>query len=108
VNLMDESGKIIQTKTTDKLGHFSFENIPGDKNYSVGINEKDPLLKDNPKLFLLNQKEQIVKQIAKNGDYFIFSHLPADLNKLSAIGITDTTKLVAMKGKIVSSTNAGI
>ncbi|MFI5163982.1 MAG: SdrD B-like domain-containing protein, partial [Bacteroidia bacterium] len=105
INLLDENGKIIQTKKSDKSGQFTFENIPSDKNYAVSIDENDPALKKNDKLHLLNSKDQLIKMVAKIGDYFVFQNLSADLNKMSVISATDTTKLIVMKGKILSGTN---
>ena len=105
INLLDSQGKIIQTKSTDYEGNFSFENIQKDKNYSLSINANTLLLKNNLNLFLLNKKAEIIKKIARNGDYFIFANLPADLNKLSSINISDTAALISMKGKILKSFN---
>ncbi|MBI4930340.1 MAG: PD40 domain-containing protein [Bacteroidetes bacterium] len=105
INLMDNKGKIIQSKTTDKSGRFTFENIPGASNYTISIDEKNPSLTNKDRLFLLNQKEEIIKKVAKNGDYFVFENLPVDLNRLGAINTTDESKLIAMNGKLLRSNN---
>ena len=60
------------------------------------------------KIYLVNQREELIKLIAKFGDYFVFEHLPADLNRLSSMQITDSTDLVPMKGRILKGENEGI
>ncbi|MBI4945157.1 MAG: PD40 domain-containing protein [Bacteroidetes bacterium] len=105
MNLVDATGKILQTKTSDKLGQFTFENIPIDNNYSISIDENDPSLLNGQKLCLLNLKNQLIKIVSKNGKYFIFENLPANLEKMSVLDATDTTTPVAMKGKLLSGTN---
>lgn len=107
VILKDETGKVVMEKTTNKSGHFSFEKIPADKNYSLSLKDNDPALTNNRNLFLANQKEEIIKKVEKMADYFIFQNLPADLNTLKAMDMTDSTHLVAMNGKIVKSNNPG-
>ena len=105
VNLLDEKGNVMQKKTTDQSGNFDFENLPSDRNYTISLKENDPALFAKHQVYLVNQREQLIKKLSKIGDYFIFENLPTDLNKLSAIDITDTTKLVLMKGKILKSNN---
>jgi hypothetical protein len=105
LKLEDASGKVLLEETTDRSGNFAFEKIPSDKSYSISINEKDQALKNNSKIYLANQKDEIIKKVEKMADYFIFRNLPADLNKLSAIDMTDSSHLIAMKGKILKSNN---
>ena len=105
MNLLDANGKILQSKTTNKSGQFTFGNIPSDKNYTVSIDENDPALAKKEKLYLMNSRDKLIKMVAKIGSYFVFENLPADLNKMNTINATDTITLVAMKGKILSGTN---
>ncbi|MEK6615077.1 MAG: hypothetical protein AABZ32_03040, partial [Bacteroidota bacterium] len=106
INLLDENGKVIRTKTTDKSGHFSFENLPSDRNYTISIKEDDPSLKGNKNLYLVNQRDELIIKVAKITDYFVFKNLPADLNKLSVMEVTDLAQLVEMKGRLLKSSNA--
>lgn len=108
INLLDESGKIIRSSTTEKTGFFVFENLPADKMYSLSISEKDPNLKEHQNIFLSNEKHKVIKKALKTSEYFIFTNLTPDLNKLSAIDLTDTTKLVPMKGRIMKNLTEGI
>lgn len=108
INLLDESGNIIRSSATDKTGTFVFENLDSDKIYSLSISAKEPSLKEYQRIFLSNEKHEIIKKILKNNDYFIFTNLAPDLNKLSAIDITDTTELLSMKGKILKNFTEGI
>ncbi|TAL57857.1 MAG: hypothetical protein EPN85_13075 [Bacteroidetes bacterium] len=105
INLLDETGKTIQKKTTDKSGNFSFEGLTSDKNYTISIDEKDPAMSDARKLYLVNQRDALIRRVRKLGDYFVFENLPSDLNKLGSIEMTDTAQLVYMKGKVLKSNN---
>ncbi|HEY4800662.1 MAG TPA: hypothetical protein VII99_16400, partial [Bacteroidia bacterium] len=105
LELIDGKGKVLQSKATDQNGKFTFTNIPADGNFTISIKDNDPSLQSNSDLFLKNQKEDIIKKIAKNGDYFVFQNLPADLNKLAPLTVLDSTKIAAMKGRILKSAN---
>lgn len=105
VNLLDESGNIIRKRITEKSGTFRFDSLPSDKNYTIRLNESDAALKGKQNIFLFNERNEIVKKTSKENDHFIFSNLPADLNKLAPIDITDTTRLIAMKGKFLKTVN---
>jgi len=105
MDLLDANGKILQTKTTDKSGQFTFTNISSDRNYTISINENDPAFAKKGDLCLLNSKDQLIKRISKSGRYFVFENLSADLNKMNTINDADNSTLVEMKGKILSGTN---
>ncbi|MFH1005546.1 MAG: hypothetical protein V1781_08685 [Bacteroidota bacterium] len=102
IHLIDENGKIIQTKKSDKTGTFAFENISTEKNYTIRIDEEDPILKKGNNLYLANSNNQLVRVISKVGNYFVFKNLPADLNKLNAMFISND---ISMKGKLLLSSN---
>ncbi|MBI3500648.1 MAG: PD40 domain-containing protein [Bacteroidetes bacterium] len=104
VALLDKEGKVVQSKTTDNTGKFSFDNIDSEKNYTLSIKDSSHAIKNN--IYLLNEKQEIIRTANKVGDYFIFENLPTDLNKLSALSMVDSTRFIAMKGKMLKSTEA--
>ncbi len=106
INLLDSKGQIIQTQTTDQRGDFIFTNLASDENYSISFNEKDPALSTNKKIFLMNDKNTVIKEVSRKADFFVFENLPSELNSLSTLNSTDDSKLVSMKGKILKSSNA--
>lgn len=107
ISLKDGSGNVVQQKKTDNLGNFSFEGLNSDKNYTIAIDENDPAMSSQRKLFLINQREALIRKVSRLGDYFIFENLPADLNKLGALAVEDSTKLVSMRGKLLRSNDPG-
>ena len=104
ISLLDDKGKTIQQKTTDQSGRFTFEHIPSDNNYAISIKDNDPTLHLR-KIYLSNQKGELIRKVEKVGDYFIFQNLPSDLNKLTMLDIADNSELITMKGKILKSNN---
>jgi len=86
VQLVDEKGKVLQTTFTDKDGHFTFNNLPIDKSYTVEVDVTDPKLKYLKKLYLANAKGKIVRTYdLQKDDAYLYHDLPADLNNLSEI-----------------------
>jgi hypothetical protein len=106
INLLDGKGNILQQKTTDKAGNFSFGDIPSDNIYSISINDKGSSPSDKQKIYLINQRAALIRMVSKLGDYFIFENLPVDLNKLSSIDVIDDVPLIEMKGKLLKSIHA--
>ena len=103
VSLLDEKGNVLQKKITDENGNFSFDNLPSDNKYTLSLKDNDPSLFNNHPVYLLNKKEMLIRKVIKLGDYFVFENLPADLNQLSTLDMSDDTHLVAMKGKLLTS-----
>lgn len=86
IQLVDDKGKVLQTTFTDKDGHFTFNNLPIDKSYTIEADVTDPKLKYLKKLYLANSKGKIVRTYdQQKEDAYLYHDLPADLNNLSEI-----------------------
>jgi hypothetical protein len=103
LNLVDETGKVLQTIKPDKNGNFRFENLASERKFTVSIRITDAL-KSFQNVYMVNRKEEMVQKAAKQGDYFVFTNLPVDLNLLSPIETEDKGAIV-MRGKILKSDN---
>jgi outer membrane protein OmpA-like peptidoglycan-associated protein/tetratricopeptide (TPR) repeat protein len=89
VNLTDKNGNIIESRTTDQYGEFSFSNLPLDKTYFEQVDATDPKLRNMNKLFIADSKGNIVRELdMQNGD-FKFEVLPSDRSKMGYLNIYD-------------------
>jgi len=99
VNLLDESGNIIQSTTTNAFGSFVFMNISPDKNFAVTLDESDPQVGSN-KIYFTNKSG---KEIAMGkGGKFKFEILASDTNTLSMLIVEDSQLIVDLKGILFS------
>jgi outer membrane protein OmpA-like peptidoglycan-associated protein/tetratricopeptide (TPR) repeat protein len=108
--LMTQEGKIIQTTTTDNTGFFKFENIINDQFYLVKVDDSDPLLKRQKKLFMADENNRIVKvTVISDKGYFTFENLPSDLTTLKEID-TDEVQLKSklLNGFLVSGIDSSV
>lgn len=95
VNLVDKSGKVVGTATTDEFGNFKFINLPADQNFMVRLNEEDPVLASKD-VFLADGKGRVLATLkAANGKFFRFEFLPSEEKSLSTIYFDDPWLKVA-------------
>jgi len=86
VSIADSKGIIIEKTKTDSSGTFGFKKLSADKNYTLKLNENDPLLSGLKKVYLANEEGKVVKVISiKKGDKGMFKNLPADLMQLAEV-----------------------
>jgi outer membrane protein OmpA-like peptidoglycan-associated protein len=84
INLVDDDGNIIMTTTTDEKGKFAFDNLTADQNYVFTIDEDDPNLNLNSKIYLTNDDGQKVLALNQpEPGMFKFRMLPEE--KISAL-----------------------
>lgn len=93
VSISDSKGIIIEKTKTDDSGMFTFEKLSADKNYTVKLNENDPLLSGLKKVYLANEAGKVVKVLSMNnkGERGMFKNLPADLMQLAEVKETFVT-----------------
>jgi outer membrane protein OmpA-like peptidoglycan-associated protein len=65
LQLVDESGAVARTRTTDENGNFTFRELPSDKNYKLRL-KKVP--SDDMKLLIYDQKGKVVAQLKSGSD----------------------------------------
>lgn len=88
VMLVDESGSVVQTATTDATGGFVFVNLPADKKYMVSLDEKDTKLNAKATYFLADANGKVIgKMMLKNK--YKFEILPTEQRTLSTIYVDD-------------------
>lgn len=85
IELLNDSGRVVKTTTTDASGRFTFKYIISNAVYSLKIN------KAGGKIFLKNSADEVVKETitdkAKNNTHITL--LPVDIKKLGAIFVDD-------------------
>ncbi len=88
VMLVDETGNIYMTTTTDKNGNFSFSKLPSDQNFFITTDSKY----DDLKLLLYNNKDEVIADLKrKEGTAFVFRRVDGRLeNSLTLIQEVDT------------------
>lgn len=103
VNLLNESGEVIQTVFTNAFGAFVFTNLPSEQNFLVKVDEDDTELALNTKIILTNKSGKEMKATASGSrGSFKFSFLASDKNTLKLMAVEDTELRVDFKGKFVS------
>lgn len=103
IMLLTNEGTVLQTTTTDKSGFFKFENILSDQYYIVKVDDEDPVLKKQKKLFMADENNRIVKVtvVSKDG-YFVFENLPPDLKQLDQLELVDEAlRYLIVEGTVV-------
>lgn len=86
ITLLNSNGHVIEKTKTDAVGTFRFERLSADQNYTVKLNENDPLLSGLQKVYLGNEEGKVVKVISiKKGEKGMFKNLPADLMQLAEV-----------------------
>lgn len=102
VNIMNESGEIVQTTTTDDKGQFNFTNLPSDQAYIMSVDEvKDPALAAFGKIYVRNEQGKVVKTLKMGkGGKFEFRVLPLDKTTLGYVYVEDPwLQVLQMKAK---------
>jgi outer membrane protein OmpA-like peptidoglycan-associated protein len=102
INLVNENGDILQSIKTDSRGSFLFTNLPTDKNILFALDENDTRLKEFEKLFLVDSKGNILKEISKSKGVFRFTILPSEEKKFGNVYAEDPELALKRKGLEVS------
>ncbi len=101
VNLVNDKGEILQVTRTDAFGAFKFENLPAEQNVLFTFDENDPQLKNFKKLFLIDTKGAVIKEIVRKNGSFKFTILPSDKQKLGIVYVDDPwLKVLQLKTSI--------
>jgi outer membrane protein OmpA-like peptidoglycan-associated protein len=99
VNLVNDSGAVVQSTTTNAFGSFVFMNVPPDQNFTVTLDDSDPKLAKQ-KIYFTNKSGKEIA-VSKDGK-FRFQILAADTNTLSLLKVEDTQLMVDLKGMLYS------
>jgi outer membrane protein OmpA-like peptidoglycan-associated protein/5-hydroxyisourate hydrolase-like protein (transthyretin family) len=93
VNLVNDSGRVVNSTMTNNNGNFVFKNLEPDKTYAIKVSDSDSRFMGKHKFYLADTTGKIVSITTiddRNGGRFSFSKLPADLTKLSKLDAADT------------------
>lgn len=96
VKLFDESGRAVDSTTTDEAGYFAFKNLSSDKKYMAVIDEDESGMAGGN--YYLAEKDSALKGVTvklPNGK-FAFKNLPLDPNALPNVDPED----IAYSGKL--------
>jgi outer membrane protein OmpA-like peptidoglycan-associated protein len=85
LQLVDESGAVARTRTTDENGNFTFRELPSDKNYKLRLKE---VPSDDMKLLIYDGNGKVVAQL-KSGDDGVFEYRKLDGDQAQG-GLLDT------------------
>lgn len=91
INVLNETGEVIASTTTDERGQFNFVNLPADQAYIMSVeNVADPGLAALGKLYVRDDGGKVVKTL-KMGTTgkFEFRVLPMDLTTLGYVYVED-------------------
>lgn len=105
INLVDENGKVVHSIKTDASGGFLFTNLPTDKNLLFALDEQDTRIKNESKLFLVDAKGNILKEISKSQGAFRFTILPSEEKKLGTVYAEDPLLALKRKDLLVQGEN---
>ncbi|HEX8514791.1 MAG TPA: OmpA family protein [Bacteroidia bacterium] len=89
INLVNEEGEVLRSIKTDKSGGFLFTNLPADKDLMFSVDEKDTKMKEYQKLYLVDAKGKIIKEIGRSNGVFRFKVLPIEENALGVVHAED-------------------
>lgn len=89
INLTNEKGEIIQSTKTNEKGDFVFTNLPADQMMIFALDENDPKLKSSTKLFITDNKGNVIKEFGRSNGKFTFTILPADQKTLGVVYVDD-------------------
>jgi outer membrane protein OmpA-like peptidoglycan-associated protein len=95
INLVNESGEILKSIKTDGSGGFLFTNLPANKDLLFTVDESDAKMKEFEKLYLVDSKGKVIKEISKSNGVFRFTVLPSEENVLGVVHAEDP--LLALK-----------
>ncbi len=111
IMLLDENDNVVATAMTDEKGNFTFENLPGDLNYRIKVDDDSDaaLLAE---ILMADDKgniKRLVKRQTETG-LFEFENLPATKSMLSFLGVEDTELSIdegqmGLIGKLENSDN---
>lgn len=100
VNIVNQSGEVLQGAKTDAAGTFKFSNLKADKEIVFGLDESDPKLKAFNKLYITDLKGNIIKEFTRTNGKFRFTILPSEQNKIGVVYVDDPwLKVLQMKNE---------
>lgn len=101
VSLVDASGKIIRSETTDSDGRFVFRKLNAEENYLIALDENDPRVKEIGKFLLVDEKGHVVKELDfASQKQYRFELLNSEQIALEKIEIKDALFVYDIHGKL--------
>jgi outer membrane protein OmpA-like peptidoglycan-associated protein/tetratricopeptide (TPR) repeat protein len=104
VSLTDEKGNVIKSTTTDNFGNFRFSQLNPEKNYVVSVEETDMPVHVK-KVFVANEKGEIVQRLVFDKGKYKYEVLAAEINTLRILDEEEFSSKIALRGKLYSSIN---
>lgn len=101
INLVNEKGEVLQSIKTDGRGGFLFTNLPANKDLLFSVDENDPKMKEFAKLYLVDSKGNIIKEISRSNGVFRFTVLPSEEKNLGVVYAEDPELALQRKGEML-------
>ena len=89
INMVDKTGAVLQSTTTDGGGAFSFSNLPADQSEMMEVDMNDPRLSKMTKLYVTDSKKTSMRELSLNNGSFKYELLPADKKSMGDIYVYD-------------------
>lgn len=90
IKYVDENGNVLASAITDADGKFKFKGLAYDAVYLLNITVEDGQVKDGQRLFLTDDKGNVIKEITREDDKnFAFEVQPSDEKQLAYIYYND-------------------
>ncbi|MGZ3864223.1 MAG: OmpA family protein [Bacteroidia bacterium] len=90
INYVDENGNILASAITDADGKFKFKGLAYDAVYLLNITVEGGQVKDGQRLFLTDEKGNVVKEITREDEKnFVFEIQPSDEKQIANIYYDD-------------------
>ncbi|MGZ4040438.1 MAG: OmpA family protein [Bacteroidia bacterium] len=90
IKYVDENGNVLASATTDAEGKFKFKGLAYDAVYLLNITVDDGQMKDGQRLFLTDEKGNVVKEITREDNKnFVFEIQPSDEKQVAYIYYDD-------------------
>ncbi len=89
INMVDKTGAVLQSTTTDGGGAFSFSNLPADQSEMMEVDMNDPRLSKMTKLYVTDTKKTTRRELSLSNGSFKYELLPADKKSMGDIYVYD-------------------
>jgi outer membrane protein OmpA-like peptidoglycan-associated protein len=109
IGIVDETGKTLQSVTTDAKGRFAFNRLNADQKHLITLEDADAALLS--KFYIADEQGKVVKECSldKNDKGFRFRLLPSDQKQLGTVYVDDPwLNLLQLKSKAVNANGKGL
>ncbi len=109
VSLVNASGKVLETVTTNALGSFAFTTLPPDQNFTVQIEDLDPKLAAIGKIELTTKDgKELMSSTPDAKGKFAFKVQATDKKTIEELHVDDATLRTDIRGMMLKSDKGAV